>query len=207
MSWRPTADRALLRLDQPEEKVSPGGVVLPGQAVEREKVRRGTVEAVGAGVRDLEAGQRVIVSGFAGSSVPGDEQLRLIREDDVLVVEASIEFPRLDQYDLDYIDGYLKRPNVVPPGAGVDGSGFVMADIVELAGYSVESPSGYSELDIDIYGRLRDGRWFSFNAWCDTTGWDCQSGGDASVAATRADIECFGLTDGQRRLFGIGELR
>jgi co-chaperonin GroES (HSP10) len=86
MMWRPLGDRVLVRLDTPEEKVSAGGVVLPGQAVEREKIRRGVVEAIGREVKDLEAGQRVVVSGYAGHSVPDDEHARIIKVDDVLVV-------------------------------------------------------------------------------------------------------------------------
>lgn len=54
-----------------------------------------------------------------------------------------------------------------------------------------------------IYGKLKDGRWFYAEGGCDYTGWDCQAGNSGAVAATREQIERFGLGDNERSRFGI----
>ena len=46
---------------------------------------------------------------------------------------------------------------------------------------------------------LKDRRFASIVAGCDYTGWDCQAGGDAKVAATLDSILRYGLTDSERR--------
>jgi len=66
----------------------------------------------------------------------------------------------------------------------------------------VELISAYSEGENDgpewlCMGKLKDGRWFVLSAGCDYTGWDCQSGGSASVADDAATVVAFGLTDEQ----------
>lgn len=48
-------------------------------------------------------------------------------------------------------------------------------------------------------GRLKDGRWFILSAGCDYTGWDCQSGGQASVAVSFETLRRKGITDEQAR--------
>lgn len=54
-----------------------------------------------------------------------------------------------------------------------------------------------------IYGRLKDGRYFSARGGCDYTGWDCRASNSGCVAETRDDIIRFGLTDEDRRRFKI----
>lgn len=54
-----------------------------------------------------------------------------------------------------------------------------------------------------IYGKLKDGRFFSIEAGCDYTGWDCQAGGSAWVSSTKKGIISEGLTEEARRVFGI----
>lgn len=83
--WRPLGDRVLVRLDQPEERVSAGGVVLPGQAEESTN-KHAAVVAVGRDVKELAEGDRVVMSGYAGTTAEGDEGARIIRESDVVVV-------------------------------------------------------------------------------------------------------------------------
>jgi hypothetical protein len=43
-------------------------------------------------------------------------------------------------------------------------------------------------------GKLKDGRFFFLDAWCDYTGWDCQAGGDGQVADTLDNLIRFGMT-------------
>lgn len=52
-------------------------------------------------------------------------------------------------------------------------------------------------------GRLRDGRWFHVSAWCDYTGWDCQSGGTITVAKSKAELLRYGLTDSEKKELGV----
>ena len=55
----------------------------------------------------------------------------------------------------------------------------------------------------ECYGKLNDGRYFCLEAWCDYTGWDCQSGGKSFVAGSKEEIEQFGLTEASRMLFKV----
>lgn len=41
------------------------------------------------------------------------------------------------------------------------------------------------------YGLLKDGRYFYLEAWCDYTGWDCQSGGSVTVADSKEECETY----------------
>lgn len=52
-------------------------------------------------------------------------------------------------------------------------------------------------------GKLKDGRWFCLSAGCDYTGWDCQSGGSASVAPDYPTLAGYGLTDEQCRRLAL----
>lgn len=54
-----------------------------------------------------------------------------------------------------------------------------------------------------VWGKLKDGRWFSVTAGCDYTGWDCQAGNSSTVQDTREELVLYGLTDGERKRFGI----
>jgi len=91
MKIRPLQDRILVkRLD--EEEKTKGGIIIPDSA--KEKPQEAQVVAVGSGkvaedgtVRplDVKAGDRVLLSKYAGTEVTldGEEHL-IIREDDVL---------------------------------------------------------------------------------------------------------------------------
>lgn len=67
-----------------------GGLVLPGQ-VEQSTNKKATVVAVGRDVKELAADDRVLISGYAGSTIEGDEDARMIREGDVMVVLNACE--------------------------------------------------------------------------------------------------------------------
>lgn len=90
---QPLGDRVVVRREEAEETTS-GGIVLPGSA--KEKPARGFVVSTGDG-RLLESGERaavqvkegdhVIFSSYAGESFDiGDDELLLMREDDILAV-------------------------------------------------------------------------------------------------------------------------
>ncbi len=93
MKIRPLADRVVLKRVE-EERVTPGGIVIPDTAAE--KPDRGEIIAVGNGkvldngeVRPLElkVGDKVLFGKYAGSTVKVDgEELLVMREDDVIAV-------------------------------------------------------------------------------------------------------------------------
>ena len=93
LKLQPLGDRVVIRREEAEETTS-GGIVLPGSA--KEKPARGYVVSVGNG-RLLDSGDRspvqvkegdhVIFSSYAGEHFKvGDDELLLMREDDILAV-------------------------------------------------------------------------------------------------------------------------
>lgn len=50
---------------------------------------------------------------------------------------------------------------------------------------------------------LKDGRFGFVRAGCDFTGWDCQAGGDAEVAASIEDLVQLAMSDEERSRLGF----
>lgn len=93
MNIRPLYDRVVVKRLE-EEKVSPGGIVIPDSA--KEKPIKGEIIATGNGksldngqVRalDVKVGDKVLFGKYAGTEVKidGDEYL-MLREDDIMGV-------------------------------------------------------------------------------------------------------------------------
>jgi hypothetical protein len=123
-------------------------------------------------------------------------EVRGVRGDDV---------DQLTQYDFDEAFSYAGSPNVVPPGEPrCGGHGFDLDAVDYIDVLWGESVEGYAQIDVLAIGKLKDGRWFSLSAGCDTTGWDCQAWGDASVATSLDNIVRFGLDDRDRERLGVG---
>ena len=90
---QPLGDRIVVRREEAQE-VTAGGIVLPDSA--KDKPARGTVVSVGDGKLlddgsrsglQLKEGDRVLFSSYAGEAFKlGDDELLLMREDDVLAV-------------------------------------------------------------------------------------------------------------------------
>ena len=93
MNIRPLHDRVVVRRLE-EEKMSPGGIVIPDSATE--KPIQGEVVAVGNGkilesgeVRglDVKAGDKILFGKYSGTEVKIDsEELLVMREDDIMGV-------------------------------------------------------------------------------------------------------------------------
>jgi len=93
MKIRPLHDRVVIRRME-EERTTPGGIVLPGNATE--KPIQGEVLAVGNGriqdngdVRplDVKVGDRVLFGKYSGTEVKIDgEEYLIMREDDIMGV-------------------------------------------------------------------------------------------------------------------------
>ncbi len=93
LKLQPLGDRVVVEREESEQTTA-GGIVLPDTA--KNKPARGTIAAVGDG-RLLENGQRgkfqvkvgdrVLFSSYAGDEFKvGDQELLLMREDDILAV-------------------------------------------------------------------------------------------------------------------------
>ena len=93
LKLQPLGDRLVVKRESSESKTA-GGIVLPDSA--KEKPSRGIVEAVGngkllddgtRGKLQVSVGDRVLFTSWAGETFKvGDEELLLMKEDDILAV-------------------------------------------------------------------------------------------------------------------------
>ncbi len=93
LKLQPLGDRIVVEREAAESKTA-GGIVLPDSA--QDKPARGTIISVGEGrmldngqraTLQLKVGDRVLFSSYAGDQFKiGDQELLLMREEDVLAV-------------------------------------------------------------------------------------------------------------------------
>jgi chaperonin GroES len=93
LKLQPLGERVVVRREESEERTA-GGIVLPDTA--KEKPTRGIIEAVGngkllddgsRGKLQVKVGERVLFTSWAGETFKvGDEELLLMREEDILAV-------------------------------------------------------------------------------------------------------------------------
>ena len=89
----PLGDRVVVEREESEQRTS-GGILLPESA--KDKPARGTVVSVGEGKCDskgvrhplhVKPGDRVVFTSYAGEAFKvGDDELLLMREDDILAI-------------------------------------------------------------------------------------------------------------------------
>lgn len=91
-------------------------------------------------------------------------------------------------------------PNRPPFDKNTSTATFSREDVKEILGISEGERDERSWI---IYGLLKDGRWFFAEGGCDYTGWDCQASNSGSVAASREEIERYGMGNEERERFGI----
>jgi len=93
---RPLQDHVIVKRIEPQEQRTTGGIIIPDTA--KEKPQEAKVIAVGPGRRedgrtlpmDVRAGDRVLVSKYAGSEIKIDgEEHVILREEDILGVVES----------------------------------------------------------------------------------------------------------------------
>lgn len=76
---------------------------------------------------------------------------------------------------------------------------FSVGDVAEVLKADEGCNDGDSWLAV---GRLNNGMFFFLSAWCDYTGWDCQSGGGSEVADTLENLIRWRMGDADRQRLG-----
>ena len=92
MQIKPLADRVVIKILEKEE-VSKGGIILPGSAQEKPQVAE--IVAVGPGgvvdgkdvIMEVEVGDHVLISKYAGTEVKIDDvEYTILRQSDILAI-------------------------------------------------------------------------------------------------------------------------
>ncbi|MBL3573705.1 co-chaperone GroES [Rhodovulum sulfidophilum] len=84
MSFIPLHDRVPVRRIEGDAKTS-GGLIIPDTA--KEKPQEGEIVAVGAGAKDVKAGDRNLFGKWSGTEIKLDgEDLMIMKESDILGV-------------------------------------------------------------------------------------------------------------------------
>ena len=89
---RPMGDRILVKPIEPDDKKSPGGIIIPDTA-QKEKPERGKVVAVGEGKRNEEGDilpLRVKVGDTVVFSKYGYDEIKIDEEEYYIVTESNI---------------------------------------------------------------------------------------------------------------------
>jgi len=95
MKIKPRKSQVLVKPEEEQSRVSASGLVTPDN-VEQEQRAIGTVEAVGQGVDDLSAGDKVIYGAYAGEKISikdsgEDIDYVILFEEDVLATICQTE--------------------------------------------------------------------------------------------------------------------
>lgn len=96
--------------------------------------------------------------------------------------------------DYDWKEAFVFTSNI-RTATGCDKASFDIDDVQDVIAADCGENDGDSWM---MVGKLKDGRFFFLDAWCDYTGWDCQSGGDAQVANTLENLKRYGMTEEAR---------
>lgn len=92
MNIKPLGDRVVIKMLEKEE-VSKGGIILPGTAQEKPQVAE--IVAVGPGgviegkdvIMEVEVGDQVLISKYAGTEVKIDDvEYTILRQSDILAI-------------------------------------------------------------------------------------------------------------------------
>jgi chaperonin GroES len=83
MKIRPLKDRVVVKYSDEEMEKTAGGLYVPDVA--KEKPQKGTVEAVGAEVKEVKAGNTVLFDKYSGSKIKIDNvEYLIVKEEDLL---------------------------------------------------------------------------------------------------------------------------
>lgn len=115
------------------------------------------------------------------------------------------------EYDYDLSDDVYDWRNAVyvacrdriepaTPGSGISLDPFTYEDVARVVAARAGENDGDSWCAVF---ELKDGRYATVVSWCDYTGWGCQDGGEARIAATEEEAINFGLDGGHRSILGF----
>lgn len=83
MTIRPLKDRVVVKYSDETVEKTAGGIYVPDVA--KEKPQKGSVEAVGAEVKELKKGDTVLFDKYSGSKYKlNDVEYLIIKEEDIL---------------------------------------------------------------------------------------------------------------------------
>ncbi|HTZ19200.1 MAG TPA: co-chaperone GroES [Dissulfurispiraceae bacterium] len=83
MKIRPLKDRVVIKYSEEAMEKTAGGLYVPDVA--KEKPQKGTVEAVGAEVKEVKAGNIVLFDKYSGSKLKLDDvEYLIVKEEDLL---------------------------------------------------------------------------------------------------------------------------
>lgn len=89
--------------------------------------------------------------------------------------------------------------NTIRTATACASDGFTIEDVTEILKADCGENDGDSWI---MVGKLKDGRVFFLDAWCDYTGWGCQAGGDAQVADSLENLVRYGMDEKGRERLG-----
>ncbi|MFE5332512.1 hypothetical protein ACFRCG_39660 [Embleya sp. NPDC056575] len=118
-----------------------------------------------------------------------------IAEQFTALLDRDVDLADTDwAYNLEYVFGLNEFSTDVVCSIAPD-------DVAEVT-HAWARQGDYAELNLAALMRLTDGSWAAVAAWCDTSGWDCQSGVDWAVG-TREHVISQGLDLESRRHLGL----
>lgn len=106
----------------------------------------------------------------------------------------------LDDYDWREVFGYASPSSIPLSENPASTESFEREDVTEIVAMS---EGENDEEDWLICGKLKDGRYFSIEAGCDYTGWDCQASGFATVAMDLYELIILGMSPQARGRLGL----
>lgn len=77
------------------------------------------------------------------------------------------------------------------------------SDIASVECWWYVSGRDYADEDVNLLGRLTDGRWVTCVAWSDSSGFGCQEQVDWRIHETRRGAVTLGLDQAARRNLGL----
>lgn len=105
-----------------------------------------------------------------------------------------------DDYNWGEVFNFSGNARCADPNKEYNLSGFGVEDVRFVFFEDAGCNDGESWI---IAGQLKDERYFFIDAWCDYTGWDCQSGGSCTIADSFKELVELGMTEEARERFGV----
>jgi hypothetical protein len=105
--------------------------------------------------------------------------------------------------DYDWVEAFKATPGGTVRGVLGYGGSLAAVDIGDVVDVVATSEGVNDETSWIGAFLLKDGRHLFLSAWCDYTGWDCQSGCDMQVASDLASLVRFAMGNEERERLGF----